>query len=185
MINRLLFFILTRIYRVDPKMCNPINWRIAHPGETISKILGYEPLIFKAWQGQVQYGFENFVFLAAGQVYLCPNVLKDKYYTGELHEPKDFFDKQLGIPYSLFKHYMENEPNILVKKFPTKILRFILKRHIKIQKKIIKQQQNEKNDSSIMSVSDAIKSDLSSGKTTDLPGTPINREDQFYSRKTD
>lgn len=180
MINRILFFILTKIYRVDPYMVNPMNWRLAHSYEMISRIFGCRPIIYKARNTMAKYGFENFVFLINGQIYLTPIKIEDEKLK-ELNLPEEEYGIPCYMPwtttetawntvvqFTLLKHYMDNDPYIVVKKFPTKLLIILLKRHIKQQTKHLKFKENE-NQEYIPDVDSAVRSDLSESYECKLP----------------
>ena len=66
------------------------------------------------------------------------------------------------VGYTLFKHYIENNPHVLVKKLPTKLLIKLLKRQIENKRKNLK---NNKDENEILfsdrNLSNAIRSDLS------------------------
>jgi hypothetical protein len=170
MINKLLFWILTRVYCVNPDFVNPVNWRVANKAESISAVLGYNPLIFQGWKGKPQYGFENIIFMANGKVYLAPNQIPESY-------PQSFRDlngeeisdiektiskyRRDFMAFSLIKTYMELDPHIVVKKFPTKLLKLLLQRHIPITKHMINQKIQSKGIPFDMTVEQAIREDLS------------------------
>jgi hypothetical protein len=86
-------------------------------------------LIFKeTFQGKTEINFlgvENFIFIGLGKVFLVP-ILNESYFDNEddqniLNSYRQEKISMGNIPYTLFQHYIRNEPNILVKKFPTKL----------------------------------------------------------------
>lgn len=174
MFNKFLFWVLTRVYRVNPDFVNPVNWRVAHPAESISVVLQCRPLIFQGWKGKPQYGFENVIFMVYNQVYLAPVMLPEKY---SLPSDVEVFNRHKAVPsdvdasvnaynryritYSLLKSYMELDPHIVIKKFPTRLLRLILKRNIPVIKSMIITKKQDDIISNSMSVSEAIQHDLS------------------------
>lgn len=176
MLSKFLFFVLTKFFKVDPKMCNPCNWRVAHPAEPISMVLKYSPLIFKVRYSEPKYGFENFVILAAGRVYLMSN--KTDQYPAEMSGSESESDKTIRkyqgpiVMLTLVQYYMKIKPNIVVKKFPCRILRYLLKQQIKVQKPIIEDFAKRMigNVPKDLKLAEAIKDDLFAGRNTILPG---------------
>lgn len=148
-------------------MVNPVNWRIAHKSEVISLILKENPPIYKGRNLNAKYGVENFIFMFRGLVYLAPSPVSAKFSeiinTDHPFSIWDMKNQNTGrpyetVPFTLLKQFMENDPHILVKKFPTKLLILILKRHSKQQ---IKNLKNKPNEEVISDVDSAIRSDLS------------------------
>lgn len=171
---------LTRVYRVNPDFVNPVNWRVAHANETITEVLGYSPLIFKGWKGQPQYGFENIVFMARGMVWVAPNIISEKYEgmvgveatdrTISAEQTMSQYRRHM-LAFCLLKNYMELDPHIVVKKFPTKLLQILLKRHIPITKRMMSHVVQAKGIPFGMTVEQAIQQDLSKPSVTLNPET--------------
>lgn len=173
MLNKILFWVLTRFYRMNPDFANPVNWRLAHPAEHVSIGFKYQPLIFKGWKGKPQYGFENVVFMANGRIYLAPNRVP-KEYGIEIPKPESVnedywkFSQITGlngwsVNETLLKAYMELNPHIVLNKFPCKLLRLLIKRNIPIVKALKDLQRQKDVEATKMSASQAIQSDLQGG----------------------
>jgi len=120
------------------------------------------------------------------RVYLAPQILPSEY---SLPTDQELFSNTSGqsypdrieqatkvstlaanryrITYSLLHHYMHEDPHIVVKKFPTKLLRRILLRNIPVMQNLITKAKLAREVDPTMTVEQAIIEDLSHSQVFD------------------
>jgi hypothetical protein len=124
MINRILVFILCKIFKVNARMLNYRNWRAAEPFELISKYLRFCPLVYTQTFQSDQFGLANLVLLYNGKIFLIPSIIN----TNEQEPDQKYIEI---VPFALYNLYLNDDKNVLVKHIPTKLIIYFIKRNIK------------------------------------------------------